>query len=120
MVFDGVEDRDQDPHDALHVRALSGKDRWRRIDGGGVVAASQESAGKIADRGNDDGEMIAAVPESIVGRLIAEDLNTPPVSDAPFSPSKIDKHEPQKTRNLTHSPSAQFPPSSHSTPHKRK
>ncbi len=38
------------------------------------MAAGEEGAGEVADGGYDYGEVIAAVPEAVVGGLIAEDL----------------------------------------------
>lgn len=38
------------------------------------MAAEEKRASEVADGGNDHGEVVAAVPETIVGRLISEDL----------------------------------------------
>lgn len=70
MVLHGVEDRDEDADGAVGVVAVGG-------GGGGVgrgVAAGEEGAGEVADGGYDYGEVVAAVPEAVVGGLVAEDL----------------------------------------------
>lgn len=38
------------------------------------MAADEKRAGEVADGGYDYGEMVTTVPESVVGRLISEDL----------------------------------------------
>lgn len=65
MVFSGVENGDEDANDAVGFKAVSE---------GGAVGVCEEGAGEIADGGNDYGEVIAAIPEAIVGCLVAEDL----------------------------------------------
>jgi len=73
MVLHGVEDRDEDADGALGVVALGGGGLVG-VFGVVVLAAGEEGAGQIADRGYDHGKVVAAVPEAVVGGLIAEDL----------------------------------------------
>ena len=72
MVLRGEEDGGEDPGNAFGVCAvdLTGGG----VVGVGVVAAGKEHAGEIADGGDDFGEVVAAVPEAVVGCLVAEDL----------------------------------------------
>lgn len=69
VVLGGVENGDQDPDDAFRVRPF----RVQGV-GGGVVAAGQKRPREVADRGDDDGEVVATVPETIVRGLVPEDL----------------------------------------------
>ena len=59
------------------VLSVLGEGGWVRlvVSGGCFEAACKKGAGEVTDRGYDCGEVIAAVPEAVVGRLIAEDLN---------------------------------------------
>lgn len=61
----------------LCVLSFSGEGGWVRliVSGGSLEAAYKKGAGEVTDRGYDCGEVIAAVPEAVVGRLIAEDLD---------------------------------------------
>ena len=76
MVLHGVEDCDKDADGALGVVAARERGLTVGARGGGVrvVAAGEEGAGEVADGGYDYGEVIAAVPETVVGGLVAEDL----------------------------------------------
>lgn len=74
MVLHGVEDRDEDADGALGVVAVGGEGLVGVLVGRRVLAAGEEGAGEVADGGYDYGEVITAVPEAVVGRLIAEDL----------------------------------------------
>lgn len=38
------------------------------------MGVGEEGTGEVADGGYDDSEVVAAVPEAVVGRLVAEDL----------------------------------------------
>ena len=72
MVLRGEEDGSEDPGDAFGVCAVG-------LPGGGVVdvgivTAGEEHAGEVADRGYDFGKVVAALPETVVGCLVAEDL----------------------------------------------
>ena len=70
MVLGGVENCDQDLDNAFRVGPFG-----RNGGVGGVfVAAGQKRPCEIADRGYNDGEVVAAVPEAIVRGLILEDL----------------------------------------------
>ena len=70
MVFGCIENCDQDLDNAFRVRPF----RLNGDVGGGLVAAGQKRPCEIADRGYDDGEVVAAVPEPIVRGLVLEDL----------------------------------------------
>lgn len=62
----------------LCVLSFRGEGGWVRLiifSGGSLEAACEKGAGEVTDRGYDCGEVIAAVPEAVVGRLIAEDLD---------------------------------------------
>lgn len=69
MILGGVENGDQDPDNAFRVRPF-------RVEGvgGDVVAADQKRPCEVADRGYNDGEVVATVPETIVRGLVSEDL----------------------------------------------
>lgn len=60
----------------LCVLSFRGEGGWVRliISRGSLETACKKGAGEVTDRGYDCGEVIAAVPEAVVGRLIAEDL----------------------------------------------
>ena len=66
VVFGGVEDGDEDFDGAFG----GGTGGW----GGGGGVDGEDCAGEVADGGDDGGEEEAAVPEAIVGGLVAEDL----------------------------------------------
>ena len=86
MVLHGVQDGDEDADDALRVGAVG--ERCRAREGGfsgcvrrggaigsrGGVAGCEEGARQVADRGYYYGEVVAAVPEAVVGCLVSEDL----------------------------------------------
>lgn len=74
MVLHGVEDRDKDADGALGVVAVGGGGLVGGLVGRRGVTAGEEGAGEVADGGYDYGEVVAAVPEAVVGGLIAEDL----------------------------------------------
>lgn len=61
----------------LRVLSFRGEGGWVRlvVSGGGLEAACKKGAGEVTDRGYDCGEVIATIPEAVVGRLIAEDLD---------------------------------------------
>ena len=65
MVLGGVEDGDEDADDTLGFDA---------VGEGRAVGVGEEGAGEVADGGYDYGEVVAAVPETVVGGLVAEDL----------------------------------------------
>ena len=68
VVLDGVGDGHEDAEGAFDVGAFGG------VEGGVVVAgAGEDGAGDVADAGDDYAEVIAAVPEAVVGCLVAED-----------------------------------------------
>ena len=68
MVFHSVKDGDQNADCTLGVMDVGGRGR-RRLGG-------EEGAGQIADRGYNDGKIIATVPEAVVGGLIAKHLSS--------------------------------------------
>ena len=72
MVFSGIKDRYEDTYDTLGVCAVAGGES----DFGGAArgTASEERASEIADCSYDHSEMVAAVPETIIGGLVAENL----------------------------------------------
>lgn len=68
----------------LCVLSVRGEGGWVRlvvsggslvVSGGSLEAACEKGAGEVTDRGYDCGEVITAIPEAVVGRLIAEDLD---------------------------------------------
>lgn len=65
MVLSGVQDGNKDADNAISFGTVS-----QRI----AMRVGEERAGEIADRGDDDREMIAAVPEAVVRSLVAKDL----------------------------------------------
>lgn len=65
MILSCVENSDEDADDALGFHAIT---EW------GAMGIGKEGAGEVADGGYDDGEIITAVPEAVVGCLVAEDL----------------------------------------------
>lgn len=74
MVLHSVEDRDENADGALGVVAVGGGGLVGVLVGRSVLTAGKEGAGEVADGGYDYGEVVAAVPEAVVGGLIAEDL----------------------------------------------
>ncbi len=74
MVLHSVEDRDENADGALGVVAVGGGGLAGVLVGRSVLTAGKEGAGEVADGGYDYGEVVAAVPEAVVGGLIAEDL----------------------------------------------
>lgn len=77
MVFHRIENCNQDLDYALCVLSFRVEGGWVRliVSGGGLEAACKKGAGEVTDRGYDCGEIVAAVPEAIVGCLVAEDLH---------------------------------------------
>ena len=69
VVLGRVEDGDQDADDLLGVLTVGGGGC-----GGGKGAGDEESAGEVADGGDYYREVITAVPEAVVGGLVAKDL----------------------------------------------
>lgn len=62
----------------LCVLSFRGEGGWvcrLIVSGRGLETACKKGAGEVTDRSYDSGEVIAAVPEAVVGRLIAEDLD---------------------------------------------
>lgn len=72
MVLRSVENGYQDAYHALGVCSvvLCESDLGRGTRDG----AGEEGTGEVADGGYDYGEVVAALPEAVVGCLIAEDL----------------------------------------------
>ena len=74
MILGSIKDRYENTHDSLRVRAISrGEGGFRSGTWG---AAGEKGSSEIADGGDDDGEVIASIPETIVGGLVAEDLGS--------------------------------------------
>ena len=69
MVLGRVEDGDQDADDLLGVLTVGGGGCWGRKGAG-----DEKGAGEVPDAGYYDREVVAAVPEAVVGGLVAEDL----------------------------------------------
>lgn len=65
MVLGGIEDGDEDADNTLGFNPV-GKSVAMRI--------CEERSSEVADRSYNDGEVVPAVPETIVGGLVAEDL----------------------------------------------
>ena len=74
MILGGVKYGNENANDALSLCAVSGVGRGCGVCGRGGVAAGEEGAGEIADGSYDHGEVVAPVPEAVVGGLVAEDL----------------------------------------------
>ena len=74
VVLGGEEDGDEDLDDALGLGAVGGTGMWVVVGGGEVEAAGEDHAGEVADVGDHAGEVVAPVPEAVVGGLVAEDL----------------------------------------------
>lgn len=72
MILRGEEDGGEDSSDAFGVCAVGMA--GGAVVGVGVVAAGKEHTGEVADGGYDFGEVVAAVPKTVVGCLVAEDL----------------------------------------------
>lgn len=66
MIFCGIKNGDEDANDAFGLDT---------VGDGGAVGISEKRAGKVADAGDNNGEVIAAIPEAVVGGLIAEHLH---------------------------------------------
>ena len=73
MIFGGVEDGYEYMNDSLGVCTVDGGE-FSLSCGAGRAAAGKEGASEVADGGYDDGEIVATVPEAVVGCLVAEDL----------------------------------------------
>ena len=69
VVLGRVEDGDEDADDLLGVLTVGGGGCWGRKGAG-----DEKGAGEGADAGYNDCKIVAAVPEAVVGGLIAEDL----------------------------------------------
>ena len=69
VVLSRVEDGDQDADDLLGILTVGGGGCWGRKGAG-----DEKGAGEVPDAGYDDCEVVAAVPEAVVGGLVAEDL----------------------------------------------
>lgn len=90
MVFRRVENCDQNLHHSLGIgsiglaRALGiwacGRRRRRRQRLLAVMATGEERPSEVADGGDDDGEVIAAIPETVVGGLVSKNLEFLPVN----------------------------------------
>ena len=65
MVLCGVKDSDEDADNAVGFGA---------VGEGRAVRVGEEGAGEVADGGDDYGEVVAAVPEAVVGGLVTEYL----------------------------------------------
>ena len=74
VVFGSVEYCDKDTDYAFCVCAVSRTCRGRGVGGRTGMAADNEGASEVADRGNDDREVITSIPEPVVGSLVAENL----------------------------------------------
>lgn len=72
MILGGIENGNENANDAFSFHAFG---EWV------AMGVGEERAGKITDGGYYDGEMVAAVPEAIVGGLITEDLGIPSTSE---------------------------------------
>lgn len=71
MILCGIENCNQDTYNPFGVGSV--RERLVRVwyDG----ATGQKGACQVADGRYDDGEIVATVPEAIVGRLVTEDLD---------------------------------------------
>lgn len=74
MVLCGVEDGDEDADYAFCV-CKGGRGEGAGGGGWGGGGAGEEGAGEIADGGYDYGEVVAAVPETVVGCLVSKYLD---------------------------------------------
>lgn len=75
MVLCGVEDGDEDADDAFCVCAGGGGECGAGGGGWGGGGAGEEGAGEVADGGYYYGEVVAAVPETVVGCLVSKYLD---------------------------------------------
>ena len=71
MIFRCIEDRNQDADDALSIHSV--RKTMVRVGREGVTC--KKGAGEVADGCYDYREIVAAVPEAIVGCLVTEDLD---------------------------------------------
>ena len=74
MILGGVEYSNENADDAFSLCVVGGVGRRRIVCGRGWVAAGKKGAGEVADGSYDHGEVVASVPEAIVGGLVTEDL----------------------------------------------
>ena len=72
VVFGRVEYGDEDADDAFSAGERGG--RRGLVVRGGEARAGEEGAREVADGGYDCGEVVAAIPEAVVGCLVAENL----------------------------------------------
>ena len=71
MIFGGVQDCNQDANNAFGIHSV--RKTMIRVGRDGVTG--EKGACEVADGRYDYGEIIAAIPEAIVGCLITEDLD---------------------------------------------
>lgn len=65
MVLCCVENGDEDANDAFRLDAVGDR---------GAVRIGEKGAGKVADASDNNGQVIAAIPEAVVGSLVTKDL----------------------------------------------
>ncbi len=73
MILRSVENGYENAYHALGVRLVVVRDG--DLIGGVGYGTGKKGTGEVADGGYDDGEVVTAVPEAVVGGLITEDLS---------------------------------------------